>query len=163
MASKPAVLSLFLASFLGAILVVVSGRTFPEARKARDADRAAILGVLTTQQSDWNKGDIRGFMDGYWNSSELTFAGTRGFTRGWQPVMARYEKNYADKRAMGKLDFSELEIRQLGPDARLVLGNWHLQRQAGDIGGIFTLVFQRFPEGWRIIHDHTTQSPPETK
>jgi ketosteroid isomerase-like protein len=125
------------------------------------AERAAILAVLTAQQSDWNNGNIRGFMGGYWNSPDLTFAGTRGFTRGWQPVMSRYEKTYSDKAAMGKLDFSELEIRPLGPDAALVLGRWHVQRQAGDIGGIFTLVFQKFPEGWRIIHDHTTQSPPE--
>lgn len=102
-------------------------------------------------------------MEGYWKSSELTFAGAGGFTRGWQPVMARYEKSYADKAAMGTLDFSELEIRQIGAGAALVLGKWHLQRQAGDVGGIFTLVFQKFPEGWRIIHDHTTQSPPQTK
>ena len=163
MSLKPAVACLLLASLLGAILVAATARPHPASEKASDTDRAAILVVLTTQQSDWNKGDIPGFMGGYWNSSELTFAGTHGFTRGWQPVLARYEKSYADKAAMGTLDFSELEIRQLGPDAALVLGKWHLQRQAGDVGGIFTLVFQKFPEGWRIIHDHTTQSPPETK
>jgi ketosteroid isomerase-like protein len=161
MTSKSVVFGLLLATLLGAILVTASGRPAPD--QLKDTDRAAIVAVLTTQQNDWNKGDIRGFMAGYWNSSELTFAGTRGFTRGWQPVMERYEKNYADKAAMGTLDFSELEIRQLGPDAALVLGKWHLQRQAGDVGGIFTLVFQKFPEGWRIVHDHTTQSPPETK
>jgi ketosteroid isomerase-like protein len=163
MTKKSTVFCLVLASFLGAILVTASARPQPGSGKAGDTERGAILAVLTAQQSDWNKGNVRGFMDGYWNSSELTFAGTRGFTRGWQPVMERYEKNYADKAAMGTLDFSELEIRQLGPDAALVLGRWHLQRQAGDIGGIFTLVFQKFPEGWRIVHDHTTQSPPETK
>lgn len=163
MALRNAISSLILASLLGALLVAASGRTRSAPEQARDADRGAILAVLTTQQSAWNKGDIRRFMDGYWNSPELTFAGTRGFTRGWQPVLARYEKSYADKAAMGKLDFSELEIRQLGPDAALVLGRWHLQREAGDVGGIFTLVFQKFPEGWRIVHDHTTQSPPETK
>ncbi|HXC47997.1 MAG TPA: DUF4440 domain-containing protein [Candidatus Sulfotelmatobacter sp.] len=163
MANKLVVFSLILASCLGAILVKASARPQPASGKAGDTDRAAILAVMTAQQSDWNRGNIRGFMDGYWNSSELTFAGTRGFTRGWQPVLARYEKNYTDKAAMGTLGFSELEIRQLGPDAALVLGRWHLQRQAGDVGGIFTLVFQKFPEGWRIIHDHTTQSPPETK
>ena len=163
MVNKLVVFSLILASCLGAILVTASARPQPASEKTGDTDRAAILAVLTAQQGDWNKGNIRGFMEGYWNSSELTFAGTRGFTRGWQPVLARYEKNYADKAAMGTLDFSELEIRQLGPDAALVLGRWHLQRQAGDVGGIFTLVFQKFPEGWRIIHDHTTQSPPETK
>jgi uncharacterized protein (TIGR02246 family) len=163
MTTKPAVYGLLLGSFMAAIFTIASGKTRPAPEKAADADRAPIQAVLTAQQTAWNKGDIRGFMNGYWNSSELTFAGTRGFTRGWQPVMERYEKNYADKAAMGTLDFSELEIRQLGPDAALVLGKWHLQRQAGDIGGIFTLVFQKFPEGWRIIHDHTTQSPPETK
>jgi len=163
MSAKALVSCLVLAFLLGAILVTTPARPQPASEKANDTDRAAILAVLTAQQSDWNKGDIRGFMEGYWKSSELTFAGTRGFTRGWQPVLARYEKSYADKAAMGTLDFSELEIRQLGPDAALVLGKWHLQRQAGDVGGIFTLVFQKFSEGWRIIHDHTTQSPPETK
>ncbi len=161
MTMKTAVSCLFLASLLGALLVAATGK--PSTEKLKETDRDAILAVLTAQQTDWNKGDIRGFMEGYWNSSELTFAGTRGFTRGWQPVMSRYEKNYADKAAMGTLDFSELEIRKLGQDTALVLGKWHLQRQAGDIGGIFTLVFQKFPEGWRIVHDHTTQSPPETK
>jgi ketosteroid isomerase-like protein len=160
MTTKSAVSCLFLASFMGAILVAAGN---PQRGKATDADRTAILAVLTTQRNDWNRGDIRGFMAGYWNSTELTFAGTRGFTRGWQTVMERYEKSYADKAAMGTLDFSKLEIQQLGPDAALVLGKWHLQRQAGDVGGIFTLVFRRFPEGWRIVHDHTTQSPPETK
>jgi ketosteroid isomerase-like protein len=161
MTMKAAVSSLILASLLGALLVAASGKSGAE--RLKETDRAAIMTVLTAQQNEWNKGDIRGFMEGYWNSSELTFAGTRGFTRGWQPVMSRYEKSYADKAAMGTLDFSELEIRQLGQDAALVLGKWHLQRQAGDVGGIFTLVFQRFPEGWRIVHDHTTQSTPETK
>jgi ketosteroid isomerase-like protein len=163
MTTKSTVSCLFLASLLGAMVIAARGKAHSEPETNRDADRTAIRAVLTTQQSDWNKGDIRGFMGGYWNSPELTLAGTRGFTRGWQPVLARYEKNYADKAAMGTLDFSELEIRQLGPDAALVLGKWHLRRQVGDVGGIFTLVFQRFPEGWRIIHDHTTQSPPETK
>ena len=161
MTLKSAVSGLIFATLLGALFVAARGR--PAAEKLNEADRAAIVAVLTSQQNDWNKGDIRGFMAGYWNSSELTFAGTRGFTRGWQPVMARYEKSYADKAAMGTLDFQELEVRSLGPDAALVLGKWYLQRQVGDVGGIFTLVLQRFPEGWRIVHDHTTQSPPETK
>jgi len=126
-----------------------------------EAIHSAIMALLKAQQDDWNRGDIRAFMAGYWNSPELTFAGSKGFTRGWQPVLERYEKTYADRAAMGKLDFSELEVRPLGQNAALVLGRWHLQRQIGDIGGIFTLVLQKFPEGWRIVHDHTTQSPPE--
>jgi uncharacterized protein (TIGR02246 family) len=119
-------------------------------------EQAAIRAVLTEQQTAWNRGDVRTFMKGYWNSPELTFAGNNGFVRGWEPVAARYERDYPNQAVMGQLDFSELEIRILGPEAALVLGKWHLQRASGDVGGIFSLVLQKFPEGWRIIHDHTS-------
>jgi len=139
----------------------ISASNGPNGTKANDEmAQTAIVALLKTQQNDWNRGDLRAFMAGYWNSPQLTFAGSKGFTRGWGPVLERYEKTYVDRTAMGKLDFSELEVRSLGPNAALVLGRWHLQRQIGDIGGIFTLVLQKFPEGWRIVHDHTTQSPP---
>jgi len=144
-------------------LAVLAAATALRSRQANDETEVGIRRVLAAQQLDWNHGDIRGFMAGYWNSPQLTFAGSKGFTHGWEAVLERYEKTYTDKEAMGTLDFSGLEIRPLSPEAALVLGRWHLQRQAGDVGGIFTLVFQKFPEGWRIIHDHTTQSPPEQK
>jgi len=126
-----------------------------------DQGQSAVYILLLTQQADWNKGDIGAFMNGYWNSPDLTFAGPNGFTQGWQPVLERYQKTYASRAAMGMLQFSDLNIQMLGSDAALVRGKWHLQRHAGDIGGIFTLVLRRFPEGWRIIHDHTTQISPE--
>ena len=122
----------------------------------READRVAITNVLTNQQSAWNRGDVQAFLEGYWRSKELTFAGSSGVSRGWDAVFARYQKNYPDRAAMGTLDFSGLEYRFLGPDAALLLGRWHLKRESGDIGGVFSLVLQRFPEGWRIVHDHTS-------
>ena len=124
-------------------------------------DRAAITSVLTAQQSAWNRGDVDAFLQGYWRSPELTFSGTGGIARGWDGVLARYKEHYPDRSAMGKLEFSGLEFRSLSPDAALVLGHWHLERQKGDVGGVFTLVFERFPEGWRIIHDHTSEVPPD--
>jgi beta-aspartyl-peptidase (threonine type) len=129
--------------------------TPPQAVMA-DSDQRAILAVLTTQQSAWNRGDIPAFLEGYWRSPELTFSGTDGIARGWDDVLARYKKAYADRSEMGTLDFSHLEFRSLGSDSALVLGHWRLARSKGDIGGVFTLVWQRFPEGWRIVHDHTS-------
>ena len=125
-----------------------------------DQDRAAILEVLKNQQSNWNQGDVDTFLEGYWHSPDLTFSGASGTARGWEAVRARYKKNYADRETMGQLDFSALEFRFLGPDAALVLGHWHLTRAQGDVGGVFSLVWQRFPEGWRIIHDHTSAVEP---
>jgi uncharacterized protein (TIGR02246 family) len=126
------------------------------AANSEAARTAAIRAVLADQQSAWNRGDVEGFMQGYWHSAELTFLGSSGVTRGWEPVLARYRKNYPDRTAMGHLDFSNIELRLLGSDAALVLGRWHLQRSHDQPGGVFTLVFQRFADGWRIIHDHTS-------
>jgi uncharacterized protein (TIGR02246 family) len=145
-----------------ALFTLRPATTSADEPKARQADRSAIRAVLTAQQEAWNRGDIAAFLTGYWHSPNLTFSGSNGIFRGWDAVMARYKKNYPDRNAMGTLDFSSLEFRFLGPDAALVLGHWHLKRQKDEIGGVFTLVLQRFPEGWRIIHDHTSASPTDT-
>ncbi|HEY4906269.1 MAG TPA: nuclear transport factor 2 family protein [Candidatus Acidoferrum sp.] len=124
-------------------------------------DRVAITQLLSVQQVAWNKGDIDAFMTAYWNSPDLTFSGASGVQRGFEAVSARYKKVYPDKSTMGQLDFSDLEFHFTGNDGALVLGHWHLTRDKdkGDIGGVFSLVWQRFPEGWRIIHDHTSAVP----
>jgi uncharacterized protein (TIGR02246 family) len=148
-------------SLVGRLVIVAFGIAVPFLSRALPASNAeqgckAIGQILTDQQTAWNRGDVDAFLQGYWHCSELTFSGSSGIARGWEGVRARYKKAYPDRAAMGHLDFSSLEYRFLGPDAALVLGNWHLARETGDIGGVFSLVWQRFPEGWRIIHDHTS-------
>jgi len=122
----------------------------------RAADRAAIMATLNAQQAAWNRGDVEAFMDGYWRSPELSFAGANGITRGWDGVLEHYKKAYADRAAMGQLDFSQLEFHFVDKGAALTLVRWHLKREQGDIGGVASLVWQKFPEGWKIVHDHTS-------
>ncbi len=120
---------------------------------------ADIRAVLAAQQAAWNRADVARFMEGYEKSAELTFSGSSGVTRGWQNVFNRYSKRYPDAEAMGQLEFSEIEVRLVGPDAALVLGRFHLTRTAkagGDASGHFSLVFRKTAVGWRIIHDHTS-------
>lgn len=136
-----------------AALTVCPGRNL---RAESDADRDAIVAVLTEQKEAWNRADVADFMKAYWNSPEVTFAGSGGIIRGWQPVMNGYRERYPDAKAMGHLDFTDLEVRPLGRDAALVLGRFHLKRDSDEIGGVFTLVFQRFADGWKIIHDHSS-------
>jgi len=146
---------------LGAMLGFVLGfflasRILEFLSAKRETDSVGIENVLNAQEKAWNRGDVYAFLKGYWHSPDLTFSGSGGIARGWDGVLARYKKNYPDRAAMGQLDFSDLEFHFLGNDAALVLGHWHLARTRGDIGGVFSLVWQRFPEGWRIIHDHTS-------
>jgi len=142
------------------VFLLVQDRVFAKPTDEHKAEREAISAILSAQQTAWNRGDVDAFLVGYWRSPELTFSGSSGVARGWDGVRARYKKNYPDKTAMGKLDFSELEFRFLGPDVALVLGKWHLQREKDELGGVFTLVWQRFPDGWKIIHDHTSAVRP---
>lgn len=120
-----------------------------------------IQNVLHAQQEAWNRGDIDKFMNGYWRSDETVFVSGDEVTRGWQKVVDRYKKKYSDRAKMGTLTFSDLEITPLSADSAVALGAWKLKRASDNPHGRFTLIFRRFPDGWRIIHDHT--SAAETK
>jgi ketosteroid isomerase-like protein len=128
----------------------------PAPRSSTANAETEIRAVLETQVEAWNRDDMNAFMQGYWKSDKTEFVGSNGILRGWQAVLDRYRKAYPDGRAMGTLTFSGLEITVLSPTAALVLGKWRLDREADHPGGVFTLVFRKFPEGWRIINDHTS-------
>jgi ketosteroid isomerase-like protein len=115
-----------------------------------------IKKVMTDQAEAWNRGDIDGFMRGYWRSDKLVFISGANVTRGWQPTLDRYKRTYDTRAKMGTLTFSDLEISVLSRDAAVVLGSWSLARDGDNPHGKFTLTFRRFPDGWRIIMDHTS-------
>jgi ketosteroid isomerase-like protein len=115
-----------------------------------------IKAVMNRQTAAWNAGDIDGFMRGYWNSPQLVFVSGANVTKGWQPTLERYKKNYDSRAKMGVLTFSDLEIEVLSKDAATVLGSWSLAREKDNPHGKFTLIFRRFKDGWKIVHDHTS-------
>jgi ketosteroid isomerase-like protein len=137
------------------------------------APREAIRKVLDDQAAAWNRGDIDGFMLGYWNSPELIFTSGGNVRRGWQVTTDQYRKSYPDRARMGELIFSDLEIHLLNAagqkdreaSSAWVLGKWRLKRATDEPHGLFTLILQKFPSetghdgGWKIVHDHTSSSP----
>ena len=121
---------------------------------------AQIQSVLHAQQDAWNRGDIDRFMNGYARSSSTVFISEDEVRLGWETVRKRYRQKYSDRTKMGALTFSEIEITLLSPEAAVVLGRWRLKRADDEPHGRFTLIFKRLPEGWRIVHDHTSAAPP---
>lgn len=119
------------------------------------AQEKDILKVMNDQQIAWNNGDLDGFMQGYWNSEEMMFIGKSGPNYGWQKTLDNYKKSYPTKEKMGILTFSDQKIKMLGKNYAHVFGKWKLTRKDGDLGGIYTLVFQKFKNGWKVISDHT--------
>jgi ketosteroid isomerase-like protein len=125
---------------------------------SQKSDGTAVEQVLRMQQDAWNRHDLDAFMTGYWNSPELTFFSAGQEQHGWQATIDRYRARYASPgHEMGKLEFSSLRIEMLAADAAFVRGEWHLTMPDGKTPhGLFTLVFRKFSDGWKIIHDHTS-------
>jgi len=131
-----------------------------ELAAARTDTASKIRIVLQSQQGAWNRGDIDAFMNGYWHSDQTVFVSGDEVTRGWQKVLDRYKKKYSDRAKMGTLTFSDLEITTFSGDSAAALGSWKLNRANDQPHGRFTLIFRRFPDGWKIVHDHTSAASP---
>lgn len=157
MALKPVLIALA-GSVLLPACVTDSGTRLPIPIEADAEETRAITAVLMAQQKAWNEGDIDGFMEGYWQSPELRFAGGDSVTRGWQQTRDCYLARYTSKAIMGELVFSDLEVELLAPDAAILYGAWMLRRDTDEPNGLFTLVLKRFPTGWKIISDTTTSA-----
>jgi len=138
------------------ILFMLVGMAYGQDSSVTNAEDAIHL-VLQSQVAAWNHRDLDSFMAGYWHSPELTFFSGTTETKGWELTLARYQKNYqSEGRSMGTLSFSDLQVQVLGADAAFVRGQFHLIMPDGkQPHGLFTLIFRKFPQGWRIVHDHT--------
>ncbi|MFZ3340283.1 MAG: nuclear transport factor 2 family protein [Terriglobales bacterium] len=138
------------------ILLTLLVATFSRAQNPDPS--VAIRTVIEHQQDAWNHHDLEGFMSGYWNSPELTFFSGAHESKGWQAAIDRYKQKYQGPgHEMGKLEFSNLRIEMLAPDAAFVRGEFHLTMSDGKTPhGLFTLIFKKFPEGWKIVHDHSS-------
>lgn len=125
-----------------------------ESKSARE-----IRTVLDDQVKAWNRKDLEGFMQGYWRSPDLSFYSGATKLAGWDATISRYRQRFqSEGREMGHLEFADLEIETLGATSAFVRGRWHLTMSAGEAGGLFTLIFRRFNDGWKIVHDHTSSS-----
>ena len=119
-------------------------------------DKTAILKVLEDQRLAWNRGDLDGYMQGYWHSDSLLFVGKSGPKYGWQTTLNNYKKGYPDKAAMGQLTFDILKVDLLDKTNAFVLGAWNLKREKDAPGGYFTLLLRKIKGAWLVVADHSS-------
>jgi beta-aspartyl-peptidase (threonine type) len=130
----------------------------PAAARSDVDPEASVRDVLNQQVVAWNKGDLDGFLAGYWNSPKVVFMSGGQRFDGYSAMRDRYRRRYkAEGKAMGQLAFSELDVVALGPESALARGRFKLTMPDGTKPtGLFTLIMRKFPDGWKIVHDHTS-------
>lgn len=128
------------------------------AQTAAPSPEKAIRSLLDTQAAAWNRGDLKGYMAGYWHSDELTFFAAGKESAGWEAAYQRYRTAYSGKgHEMGRLNFSNVRVEMLGDEAAFVRGGWQLTaRDGSQRNGLFTLILRRLDGQWRIVHDHSS-------
>jgi ketosteroid isomerase-like protein len=142
-------------------LVLVFGRS--HTRTDNHAEQH-VRELLESQATAWNRGDLLGFMNGYWQSEQLTFCSGNTITKGWQATFDRYRKRYQqDGQEMGQLTFDDVQVELLTDDLALVRGRWKLKLTKAQPDGLYTLQVKRFPDGWKVVYDHTSAAEPPRK
>jgi hypothetical protein len=139
---------------LAAILSTTT--SFAQSKNNLSKDEVEVRKVLDEQVAAWNRGDIDGFMQGYWKSDSLMFIGSKGVTHGWKQTLENYKKGYPDTVRMGKLNFDLITVKKLSSEYFLVVGKFTLKRSIGDASGHFDLVFRKIKGHWVIVSDHTS-------
>lgn len=125
-------------------------------RLQSETAKAGTKQVLEMQAISWNKGDLTGYMNGYWKSDSLEFVGKSGVVYGWEKTLRNYQKSYPNATAMGKLTFTVLRVNDISPTAAYVTGKWHLTREIGNLEGYFSLLFRKIGNEWKIVADHSS-------
>lgn len=135
--------------------------TGPSPNGSSAADMQAIRAVLAKQQVAWNAGDLEGFLQDYAKSPRLVFASGNEVSTGWPDALQRVRETYGSADRMGELTLQVLQIEPLGRAYAKALGRWRLTGHEPDsVQGLFTVILKKEPEGWVVIHDHTSQEEP---
>jgi hypothetical protein len=118
---------------------------------------AEIRATFDKQTADWNRGDLTEFATAYKNSPDILFIGSK-ISRGYSGMLERYRTTFPTKEKMGTLTFSEIEVQPLDDRFATATGKFHLERTeagGGNAGGSWMLVFEKTPQGWKIVRDVT--------
>jgi ketosteroid isomerase-like protein len=126
------------------------------AQKNFEGEKEKIIKVLYAQRDAWNEGSIEKYMEGYWKSDSMKFIGKSGINYGWQKTLDNYKKGYPDKAAMGKLEFTVVEVNVVNGTNAFMIGKWKLIRAKDTPEGYFTLFWKKINGEWKVVADHSS-------
>jgi uncharacterized protein (TIGR02246 family) len=140
------------------ILLLAAALLAPSAAIAdsAEAEEQAILAVIARMEAAWNRGDFRGYMDGFANP-DVIFISRGEYQKDWQGTLDHYIRDYgASDATRGQLRFYDIRIEMLGPDAAQLNSRFHLERPKDALDGISTRILRKRDGKWVIALNHVS-------
>jgi uncharacterized protein (TIGR02246 family) len=150
--------ALLLFSLIAACKPHTSGETACESVAAIDAaaEKQAIRAVIASMEAAWNRGDFRGYMQGFANP-DVVFVSRGEFQKDWQGTLDHYIRDYGSSvETRGTLHFFDLKIEMLGPDAAQLISRYRLDRPNKPQDGINTRLMRKRGGRWVIALNHVS-------
>jgi len=148
------------AATLAALLLLAACARTPAFDAA--AEERAIRQVITNMEAAWNRGDFRGYMQGFKNP-DVVFVSRGQFQRDWQGTLDHYVRDYGgDPARRGRLHFFDIRVEMLGPDAAQLISRYRLEGGGQAQDGINTRLMRKVNGRWVIALNHVSsrEVPP---
>ena len=128
----------------------------PAAAVDAEAEKQAILAVIGRMEAAWNRGDFRGYMEGFANP-DVMFVSRGQLQQDWQGTLDHYIRDYGTSPEMrGTLHFFDIRIEMLGPDAAQLISRYQLDRPQHPQDGINTRLMRKRDGKWVIALNHVS-------
>ena len=148
----------FLLPFAFASVCLAAFAQTPDQMYTATREQLDVTKVVLAQENAWNKGDLDGYLS-HFKDAKDTEAVLNGPVRGFDNIRNAFHQSFPNREAMGQLEQSEVEVRELGPNFALATGKYHLTRNrhnGGDAQGTFTEIFEKTAQGWQLIFSENT-------
>jgi uncharacterized protein (TIGR02246 family) len=119
-------------------------------------EKQAILSVISRMEQAWNRGDFRGYMEGFANP-DVIFVSRGEFQKDWQGTLDHYIRDYGSSvDTRGTLQFFDIKIEMLAPDAAQLISRYRLDRPQKAQDGINTRLMRKREGRWVIALNHVS-------
>jgi uncharacterized protein (TIGR02246 family) len=120
------------------------------------AEKTAIRDVIARMEAAWNRGDFRGYMEGFANP-DVVFVSRGEFQKDWQGTLDHYVRDYGDSpNGRGTLHFYDIRIEMLSADAAQLISRYRLDRPGKPQNGINTRLMRKRGGKWVIALNHVS-------
>ena len=115
-------------------------------------DAQQIREFAEEQVTAWNHNDLPRFMETFAKSPDLKCELPGTVVRGWPQTFNYYRTNIAGSGSLGWTAYTDLHVDPVASGLGSLRGRWQWIDARGNARhGVFRMLVQRFPNGWRAV------------